>query len=220
MNKSSKTFAAFTMAALLTGGSLFAQSQTSDSKKDDSDKPNAEFGRMEPRRNMMPNMMANMAPTDQNVIIGQVKKVDTKSSEITITNTDGKDVALKVTPFTNVNIVPATRPNPGEMKNMMGMKNKNGMKGMPANETKDSKVANANESETDDSKIASADERKQMRDMPPMRNGNQNPDSIKDIRNGSWILAATYKTDTKKPTAAQLVVKQDRIEPSATIDAK
>ena len=36
MNKSSKTFAAFTMAAILAGGSLFAQdSDTKKAKKDD-----------------------------------------------------------------------------------------------------------------------------------------------------------------------------------------
>ena len=39
MNKSSKTFAAFTMAAILAGGSLFAQdSDTKKAKKDDKPK--------------------------------------------------------------------------------------------------------------------------------------------------------------------------------------
>nr|MBP3282042.1 hypothetical protein [Treponema sp.] len=189
MTKSTKTLAAFTMAAILAGGSIFAQS--SQSKNEDNDKQKAEFRRMEPRRGKI--------PTDQTVIIGQVKKVDTKESSITITNTDGKDVSVKVTPFTDVDIVPATRPNPSDMKEMKGKRAE-----------KDSDEARATDGKSSDGK-----EKGKMQ-PPPMRRDN----SINEIRKGSWILAATYKTDTKVPAASQIVVKQDRLEKSDTIDAK
>lgn len=193
MTKSTKTLAAFTMAAILAGGSIFAQS--SDAKKADNDKQKAEFRRMEPRRSKI--------PTDQTVIIGQVKKVDTKESSITITNTDGKDVSVKVTPFTDVDIVPATRPNPKDRKEMNG---KMAMKG--------NKADNAN-ADNREAKASDGQENGKMQ-FPPIRRDN----SIEEVRKGSWILAATYKTDTKVPAASQIVVKQDRLEKSDTIDAK
>lgn len=193
MTKSTKTLAAFTMAAILAGGSIFAQS--SQSKNEDNDKQKAEFRRMEPRRGKI--------PTDQTVIIGQVKKVDTKESSITITNTDGKDVSVKVTPFTDVDIVPSTRPNPSDRKEMKEKMARKGNKADTAN-------AEGTAEKTSDGK-----EKGKMQ-PPPMRRDN----SINEIRKGSWILAATYKTDTKVPAASQIVVKQDRLQSSDTIDAK
>jgi hypothetical protein len=198
MTKSTKTLAAFTMAAILAGGSIFAQS--SDAKKADNDKQKAEFRRMEPRRGKI--------PTDQTVIIGQVKKVDTKESSITITNTDGKDVSVKVTPFTDVDIVPATRPNPKDRKEM------NGKMAMKGNKNDNANADNA-KSDNREAKASDGQENGKMQ-FPPMRRDN----SIEEVRKGSWILAATYKTDTKVPAASQIVVKQDRLEKSDTIDAK
>ncbi len=70
------------------------------------------------------------AKTEDEVLIGKVKSVNLKSNEITVTNSDGKDVVVKVSPFTKVNVEitdqnfkrlppkePAELPKSGEMPN-------------------------------------------------------------------------------------------------------
>ncbi|MDY2843694.1 MAG: hypothetical protein SOT81_06880 [Treponema sp.] len=70
------------------------------------------------------------AKTEDEVLIGKVKSVNLKSNEITVTNSDGKDVVVKISPFTKVNVEitdqnfkrlppkePAELPKSGEMTN-------------------------------------------------------------------------------------------------------
>lgn len=42
--------------------------------------------------------------TIENVLVGQVKKVNLSTNEITVTNSDGKDVVVKVSPFTKIDV--------------------------------------------------------------------------------------------------------------------
>lgn len=187
MNKSSKTFAAFTMAAILAGGSLFAQdSDTKKAKKDD--KPKIEFRK--DHHMPHPGPMMQMNP-DQTVIIGKVKSVNEKDALLVVTNTDGKDIQVKVTPFCRTNIVPIARPTPEEMKKFI-------------EERRNEKAAakqNANSAQND-------------AEIAPDADGNPPPmfaeSKLGDIKKDSWVMVFTYKTDTKTVAASNIVVKQDK----------
>ncbi|MCR5125597.1 MAG: hypothetical protein K6B43_10460 [Treponema sp.] len=185
MNKSSKTFAAFTMAAILAGGSLFAQdSDTKKAKKDD--KPKIEFRK--DHHMPHPGPMMQMNP-DQTVIIGKVKSVNEKDDLLVVTNTDGKDIHVKVTPFCRTNIVPIARPNPEEMKKFI-------------EERKAEKAAAKQDAQTN-----TPDEMPNPADnLPPMFAESK----LSDIKKDSWVMVFTYKTDTKTVAASNIVVKQDK----------
>lgn len=185
MNKSSKTFAAFTMAAILAGGSLFAQdSDTKKAKKDD--KPKIEFRK--DHHMPHPGPMMQMNP-DQTVIIGKVKSVNEKDDLLVVTNTDGKDIQVKVTPFCRTNIVPIARPTPEEMKKFI-------------EERKAEKAAAKQDAQTNTS-----DAMQNPADNPPPMFAEP---KLSDIKKDSWVMVFTYKTDTKTVAASNIVVKQDK----------
>lgn len=189
MNKSTKTFAVFTMAAILAGGSLFAQNseKKADSKKDD--KPKIEFRK--DRHMPHPGPMMQMNP-EQTVIIGKVKSTSEKDNLLTVTNTDGKDIQVKVTPFCRINIVPATRPTPEEMKKFRDERRK------------EMQAAKQNAQQPAQNDAAEA----------PDADGNPPPmfaeSKLGDIKKDSWVMIFTYKTETKTAAASHVVVKQDR----------
>lgn len=76
-----KIITVLTMSALIAGGVAFAQN---------ADKPREDFKGHH-------GVPAAMIMQNQNVIIGQVKQVGSES--IKIVNTDGKDVDIKIVPF-------------------------------------------------------------------------------------------------------------------------
>lgn len=101
MTKTTKTVAAFTMAALLSGVA-FAQEKKSD------DKGKADFPAPDFRERKMPHMMNGMwaANTDSSLIIGKIKSIDNDSGKIKVTNADGKDIDILATPFTRIVLEP------------------------------------------------------------------------------------------------------------------
>jgi len=104
MKKSTKVFAAFTFAALVTGGTMFAQNANGNGRGVNPNPDCPQIGMMRHHG------FGGGFKDDQKVIMGQVKSVDEKNGLVKVTNVDGKDVEVKVVPFTKIRLTPTNCP--------------------------------------------------------------------------------------------------------------
>lgn len=98
MTKKIKLFTAFAMAALLSAGTVYAQNARKfDSRPEDPAQNRQALG-------FRGHGFGQRGEDNLNdeIIIGKVKSINTSNSQITVTNTDGKDVTLEVNPFTRI----------------------------------------------------------------------------------------------------------------------
>lgn len=116
MKKTIKLFTAFALAAALMAGTLYAQETK---KSENPMRPDTEV----PARNHLDlrghgQGRHGFAPKqeDENLIVGKVKTANTKTNVLTITNLDGKDVSLTLTPFTMIHIINEEPPKAPEDK--------------------------------------------------------------------------------------------------------
>jgi len=103
MKNAVKTTVTFALVAALASAG-FSQSALKSSEnpmRPDISVPDGIEGHKNFQRFARPNICAK---TEDEVLIGKVKGVNLKSNEITVTNSDGKDVVVKVSPFTKVNV--------------------------------------------------------------------------------------------------------------------
>lgn len=116
MKKTLKLFSAFALASALAAGSLHAQ-ETKPSENPR--RPSAEVPAREHLDMRGPGTVRHgFAPKQENdeLIAGKVKSVNASANILTITNLDGKDISVTVTPFTMIHIANAEPPKAPEAK--------------------------------------------------------------------------------------------------------
>ncbi len=101
MKKTVKTTVTFALVAALAsaGFSQTALKSSENSMRTDVSVPNGAEGHRNFRRFEEPRFSAK---TEDEVLVGKVKSV--KPDEIVVTNSDGKDIVVKVSPFTKVHV--------------------------------------------------------------------------------------------------------------------
>lgn len=103
MKKSVKIISTGILLSALVSSGLFAQNfKPAGAQPDENsqalDAPNFDQGKKHGRRGPCFDFRDN----DEEKIIGTVKSINTNANQVTITNTDGKDVTVAITPFTKI----------------------------------------------------------------------------------------------------------------------
>lgn len=103
MKNAVKTTVTFALvAALASAGFSQSASKTSQNPmRDDAQVPDGAKAHMDFRGSCTNNVFGR---TIENVLVGKVKKVNTFANEITVTNSDGKDIIVRVSPFTKIDV--------------------------------------------------------------------------------------------------------------------
>lgn len=102
MKNAVKTTVTFALVAALASAG-FSQTATKSSEnpmRNGAQVPDGANGHFDFRGHGNP----GFGKTIENVLVGTVKKVNTATNEITVVNSDGKDVVVKVSPFTKIDV--------------------------------------------------------------------------------------------------------------------
>lgn len=116
MKKTLNLFSAFALAAAFATGPLYAQETK---PPENPRRPSVEVPEREHSAMRGPGTFRHgFAPKQENdeLIAGKVKSVNTGTNILTITNLDGKDISVTVTPFTMIHIANAEPPKEPEAK--------------------------------------------------------------------------------------------------------
>ena len=178
-----KVITLFMMVAMLSTAVFAKDSEgKGKGKGDEGPKDKKEF---ECRNEQHPQLKADL--------IGTVVSVDEKSSIIVVKDADGKDVKVRVSPFTHIVKMPLG-PEFGEKPADAAM-----AKGEPKDAPKDAPKD-----------FKKGEDRPGKNRMPPA------PVSISDIKAGSWVAIDKFKTQTQVVDAQEILVLEKMEAPSAT----
>lgn len=176
MTKPLKTTVTFALVAALASAG-FSQTAANSSK------PSGNIqapGGMEGRRDFRgPHCNPSFGKSVENILVGKVKKVNLSTEEITVTNSDGKDITVKVSPFTDINVE---------------LTDDNFKRSQP----KPPAPLQGEAPSAEPAQKASGEA------LPPPAHKEY---GLSDIRGGSWVLISVFKSDTKALNAASVFAK-------------
>ncbi len=201
MTKTFRTAALVTVMAMFAAGSAMAQNSGTSAANENSENqlpPGANvpacnhqnFQRFS--RAMGPNH--HMKGDEKNVLIGQIKSIDTKEGRLKISNADGKDVEIRVSPFTKIMIVDPDNRDP----------------------------KNPGRNDVRSNKKRPAENMEKSGDLNPPAMDCLKEYSLGDLKKGTWVMVSTFDTSSKTYEASHIIARQkiNDVNNTSVMDAK